>query len=186
MRIPNPGARSLVSCFESEVLHSPTVTLDQCVNAQATIQCPTYHKCCNNAVADAMAAAANITMTQNPALVISRSEISCVAHLCLMLPSSSGTCRSAAPTSEMLHTNHGSSEPCECVQHVATHLGVHDASTCMCTLTSAKTSVKVPPRSIEKRSVLPSLAPSIADQTYRWGNASSGTALHLPQKLDAC
>ena len=51
----------------------------------------------------------------------------------------------------------------------------------MCTLTSAKTSVKVPPRSIEKRSVLPSLAPSIADQTYRWGTASLGTALHLPQ-----
>ena len=91
-----------------------------------------------------------------------------------------------APTSGMLHITHGSSERCECVQHVARHLGMPDASTCMCTLTSAKTSVKVPPRSIEKRSVLPSLAPSIADQTYRWGTAGSGTALHLPQKLDAC
>lgn len=172
-------ARMLAAAFTTSDL---TSAREWQVMIQLVAAC---HERSTHTVTDSVDAAAYMTMMQNPALLNSRPESSCTAHLCLMLPSSSGTCRSAAPTSEMLLTN-GSSEPCECVQHVATHLGVHDASTCMCTLTSAKTSVKVPPRSMEKRSVLPSLAPSIADQTHRWGTASSGTALHLPQKLDAC
>ena len=38
---------------------------------------------------------------------------------------------------------------------------------------------------MEKRSVLPSLTPSIADQTQRWRNAGSGTVCTCLKMLNA-